>query len=291
MENSNLSLRKIFRIAKCEYIKWIANPRLIIMIVMLIFIKSCAIDPLLEHCIKMNSKINIIEVFIAIANSNMLLLIIPAVYLVLMSDFPKTDGNSLFYIIRCGKLNWLLGQLLFAVMTIISFLGIILIGIILLSARDGFIGNEWSDVITKYNSMFPNDSYSFVSQLIEGRIYNQMMPFIAFINSFLLIGSYLFFIDMILTISFLLNNKALGIFINSAVMAIGTALVFIETKSMWLLPNANSLIGLHYTNIYRKPIQPVYVSYIYYFVINIVFILISIRLMKKYNIADVKDEE
>ncbi|MCI7444330.1 MAG: hypothetical protein MSA89_14840 [Clostridium sp.] len=291
MENKKVSIKKILTIASVEYTKWICNSKMIVLLVMLIFIKSCAIDPLLEHCEKMNEKINIIEPFIAIGNSNMLLLIIPAVFLVLMSDFPKTDGNSLFYIIRCGKINWFLGQIVFALMSILSFLGAIFLLTIILSVGKVYIGTSWSDVITKYNTLFPDDSYSFASQLIVGRIFNQMSLLKAFIHTFLLISSYLFLIILILIVFFLVNHKEIGTFINSIIMALGSAFTFIETKIMWVMPTANSLIGLHYTEIFRKPIMPVYISYLYFFIVNVILIILCLKLIKNYNISNIKDDE
>lgn len=72
----------------------------------------------------------------------------------------------------------------------IIFLGAIFLLTIILSVGKGYIGTSWSNVITKYNTLFPDDSYSFASQLIVGRIFNQMSLLKAFIHTFLLISSY-----------------------------------------------------------------------------------------------------
>ena len=123
-----MEVRKILSTARTEYVKWITNPRMIILGVMLIFINDFAVSPLLKNAEDMNSPLNILEPFIAVANSQLLILIIPAVYLTLISDFPRTDGNTLFFLLRTGKLNWLLGQVLFVIMTIFTFVGVVFAG-------------------------------------------------------------------------------------------------------------------------------------------------------------------
>lgn len=42
----------------------------------------------------------VLESFIAMTNSKFLVMIIPAVFMLLISDFPKTDGNTMFYILK-----------------------------------------------------------------------------------------------------------------------------------------------------------------------------------------------
>ena len=87
-----ISLRKIWAVARTEWLKWVCNPRMIIIPVLTVFIYSYAITPLLERSEKMGEPLNLLEPLIAVGNSGMLTLIIPLVFLTLMSDFPKTDG-------------------------------------------------------------------------------------------------------------------------------------------------------------------------------------------------------
>ena len=96
--------------------------------VLLIFIYSFIIEPLSLHAIKMNSPLNILEPFIATVNSEILMIIVPAVFMALFSDFPRTDGNTLFFLQRIGKLNWILGQILYSLMAIVTYVVAIFMG-------------------------------------------------------------------------------------------------------------------------------------------------------------------
>lgn len=46
---NRINLRAIWNTARSEFIKWITNPRIIIVGVMLVFIKGFALTPLLER--------------------------------------------------------------------------------------------------------------------------------------------------------------------------------------------------------------------------------------------------
>ena len=92
----NFSLKQSFFCARAEFIKWICDARMIILGVLLIFIYSFAIEPLKSNAELMGEPLNILEPFIAIANSGAILLIIPLVFLTLIADFPKIDTCLLY---------------------------------------------------------------------------------------------------------------------------------------------------------------------------------------------------
>jgi len=151
----NFSLKQSFFCARAEFIKWICDARMIILGVLLIFIYSFAIEPLKSNAELMGEPLNILEPFIAIANSGAILLIIPLVFLTLIADFPKIDTNTVFYIMRVGRLNWLFGQLLKLIFMALSYLAVIFLGAVLPMLSDGFWYNGWSNVATKFSSRFP----------------------------------------------------------------------------------------------------------------------------------------
>ena len=247
----NFSIKKSLSVAKTEYLKWLLNPRMIIVLIMLIFIKTCAIDPLISRSIEMKSKLNILEPFIAIGNSGVILLIVPLAFLTLISDFPRTDGNTLFFITRTGKNNWLIGQIVFFFMSILSFFTTIMIGSVVPIITKSFSSNSWSDVVTKYDTMFPQKAGGFASELVPGNLYNQMSPVSAALQTYLLLILYMFVLALIMLLFNLLKMKTLGIFTAGVVIAFGVAGCSLKASIMWLFPMANSIIWLHYTEYYR----------------------------------------
>lgn len=281
--SKRIQLMKILSIAVYEYVRWITNPKCIIIIVMAIFSKALCIDPLIERAIKFNGELNVLEPFIAVGNSGMLVMLMPAVYLVLMSDFPKLENNSLFFLIRSGKINWLIGQMIFSIMSILSFLLITFFLICTFSINNSIISTSWSEVTRLYVSRFPNEYDSFASQLLPSNLYNQLNIIPTFFYTFSLMTLYLFLLSEILLMFRISALGNAGMFANLCVIAIGAATCSIKSNLLWLFPMGNTIIWLHYTEIMKETVMPILYSYLYFIFFIIILIIICIRLTNKTN--------
>ena len=111
MEHGKFSISKIWHIAKMEYIKLIMDPRMILIVAALVFAYQFITVPLLQNAAMMGKPINVYEPFVALLNSNFMILLVPAVFLAIMSDYPRIDGNTLFVVQRAGKGNWFFGKM------------------------------------------------------------------------------------------------------------------------------------------------------------------------------------
>lgn len=256
------SLRKIWGVARTEFVGWITNPRVIILGVLLIFIKGLVIDPLTARAEKFGDTMIVFEPFIAVGNSGALTLFIPLVFLVLFSDYPKLGGNSLFYISRTGKKNWLCGQILFLIMAIAAFMAAILVTSMLFSG--GHFGTEWSEAVRKYAAQFPDEAYNFDSQLLPSNLYNQIPMMTALWQTSLLLGMYLLSLALIIYMLKMLLSSSVGLAGALLVMAIGTATTSLYSPIKWAFPMANTIIWLHYEEILSKPIYPMWASFAYF---------------------------
>lgn len=278
-----ISLRKSLSCAFVETGKWILDARMIIIPVLLIFIYSFAIEPLLANASLMGEKLNIFEPFAAVANSGAILLIVPLCFLTLISDYPKIDNNTIFYIFRTGRLNWLTGQLLRLVIMALFYLGTIFIGSVVPVLFRGYFGNYWSKAATSFAVVFPEYSSNFGVQLLPENLYNQMSVFSAAIESYLLVFAYLLVLGLILLLFSLLKKKTLGFIISGSIIAIGTTLCSIKSDLMWGTPMAHSIIWLHYTKYYRSPVVPLWVSCLYFCAIIAVLVLMCYISVRQFN--------
>jgi hypothetical protein len=86
-------------------------------------------------------------------------------------------------------------------------------------------------------------------------------------------SDYLFLLVLILYFFKLKGFKATGIFIVFAIIGLSVATCSLRSDVMWYFPMANTIVWLHYTEILREPVVPIYRSYLY-FVITIVLLLI-----------------
>ncbi len=281
----------VFRVAKNEYIKWIRNPKMIILLVMLIFAYDYVIMELIEASDKMGEGLQIFEGFIGISNSQLLLMIIPIVFVGLMGDFPRVDGNAMFYIYRVGKTKWLLGQMLFSAMASATYL-ITLVGfsVITLAGR-GFLQNAWSDVTTRYYIFAPNDYMSLVANLTTGRLYNNVTVYEALFNIIGLMFLFMVLICSMLLVSFLCKMHTLGIIVTVGLLCIGNVLAYMENGIRWFFPTAHAILEIHNDPIYKKPIMDIGVSYIYYLVLIILIFMLAYMVLDKYDFTKIQEWE
>lgn len=256
------NIRKIWGVARTEYLNWITNPRIIILGVLLVFIKTLAIDPLAARAEKFGDTMIIFEPYIAVGNSSVLSMFTPLVFLILLSDYPRLGGNALFYISRTGKKNWLCGQIIFLIMAIITFEMAILAASMLLSG--GHFGAEWSETVRKYLALFPDEIKSFDSALLPSNLYNQIPMIRALWQTLVFQLMNLLVLALIIYLMKILFLNVAGLVGALLVMGLGAATASSYSPIRWAFPMANTILWMHYTDILRKPIYPMWASFLYF---------------------------
>ena len=259
----------VWKIAKNEYIRWICNPRMIVFFGMLIFVQSYVVEEMLAHSEKMCMQIGIFEIFIAVANSTELCILIPAVYLLLNGDFPRRDGNTLLYVYRAGRYEWLLGQILMSVLSILTYLGAVLAFCIFSGIRHCYTKNQWSDVVTKYT--------------ITGRLYNNFTPFQAFFFSISLLFCMLFFLSMLKLFFFLFGKATAGVAVGGCLIGFGWIFSLLDLKIKWIFPLSHAVEWQHCDEIFRTMIVSMQQSYLYFGILSMIFVFVSILLVEHFN--------
>lgn len=276
----------IISVARTEYLKWLTDPRVIIVGILLVFMRTLAVEPLLERATKFGEKMSIFEPFVAIGNSGMLVMLMPCVFLILISDYPKMTGNLLFFIKRTGKMNWFLGQLLFLAMAIVSFLLFVLIGSIVIS--NGSFSLNWSDTVSKYDARFPSEALNFTSQLLPSNLYNQLSLTSAVLQTFVLVSLYLFMLSLIVYFFKLIHIQNVGLFVAVFIVATGVMTCSLKVSSMWAFPMANTIVWLHYEEILSKQIFPVWYSYAYFCIAIIIGLAVNTVAVKRLQFFNIE---
>lgn len=277
----DISLRKIFLCAKTSLIKWLLDPKMIIFAAAMLFAYNYVAIPLIGLSEELGVSLNVFESFIALGNSGMILLILPIVFMVLISDFPRIDKNTLFVISRTGKSNWLIGQLLQLVVmaALFMFVTVIVSALFVLSVSE--FDTDWSYITKTYIAENPDKQNAFVSELLPENLYNQFPLTTVLLHTITLIFLYLIVLGLLFVIGALLGKKFLGVLLSGTMIVIGTILGAIKSELMWLFPMANSVTWLHYTKYLRKPIVPLSTSYLYFGIIIVLLIIVAFRLNRK----------
>ena len=149
-----LNVRNMLLVARSEYIKWLMNPRMVMLLVILVPIRELIILPMLRAAQEMNQPLNIFESCIAAVNSGWIILLMPLAYIVLISSFPTADDNMMFYISRMGRKNWILGEMLFQVLSAATYCLVMMSATLVQTANHSFLANGWSIPVTDYDKVF-----------------------------------------------------------------------------------------------------------------------------------------
>ena len=252
-----INLKTAFSCALTDFRKWILNSRMIILAALAVFIYVFAVKPLSENAEIMGKPLNALEPYIAALNSGSLLLIIPLGFLAVSSDFPKTDGSLMFSIIRTGRLNWLVGQLINLAMMCAAYLAFIFTASVI--------------------------STAFGALLLPKNLFNHLSLIEAVFQSTAFVFVYLFLLGMILLFFTIIGKKTAGVVLCGGLIAAGSALCSIRAELMWGLPMANSVVWLHFTEFRREPVYPIWCSWVYFTVIIISLVILGLLSLNKFD--------
>lgn len=203
----NISMRKILRVCQGECYHFLCSGRFALVLVVWVFAYQFITVPLLQNTEKMQASLLAIEPYIALINSNFMILVMPVLFLVLLSDFPRVDANAYFYLVRAGKTNWVLGQLLYAVVITMIYLFIQFLGMLVPMFGKGSWGNEWSPVITDFAREFPEYAQNPGAVSIQPQLYYHVSPWEAVLVGSAFLAAYLYFLLQIKLLCYLLRVK------------------------------------------------------------------------------------
>lgn len=260
-----MNARKIVLHARMEYSLWLTNPRMSILLVLLVLIHSMVIQPLAQAGGQIGVRFHLLEPLAALCNSTLILLILPLGFLILMAGFPRMDRGFLLQLYRVGRLNWVLGELLYLCMAAATYLGVVLLGTALCSLPYAPITSPgWSAVATDYVDILGESALKSAIALLPKNLYQQMGPGAAVAGSFLLLFLCLVLMGAILLAASLLRINSLGIAVDAALLLVGAGFVILDSPWMWGFPCAHALIWLHYNPYFRTPVCPLWVSGLYF---------------------------
>ena len=176
--------------------------------------------------------------------------------------------------------------MLFVIYAIFTFLGFVIIGSIIVS--DGRLLGRWSDAVTKYNAMFPDEAGNFASQLIPSNLYNQISMWNALLQTTALMVAYLFLLTLVIYFFKEIHIQSFGLFASIIVISAGVVTTSLNSRVMWALPMANTIVWLHYDRILEKTAVPVWYSYVYFVVAIAVMLALNLMAVRRLELLNIE---
>lgn len=149
----------------------------------------------------------------------------------------------------------------------------------------------WSMVVKRFDLLFPEEAGGFASELVPPNLYNQMTPFSALAQTFVLLFCYLVTVLLVMLLFGQKNHRAVCFLAASGIIGFGVFFTSIKTAAMWVFPMANAIVWLHFTEIYRDAVMPTEYSYIYFGVIIVLLIAANLFCAGGINAASMEETE
>lgn len=132
--------------------------------------------------------INVLEAFVIAGNNYNTAMFLVLGWLLVISEAPFVNNNSLYLIYRTNKKNWNIAMILYIFLQAVIYYGIIASCTVLFSVSRGFLGNIWSnplisltknaDKITEFNVYFPYGSFIKEVSIFQAFLYTWLLCFL-----------------------------------------------------------------------------------------------------------------
>lgn len=260
---------KIWTVCKKEYLRWLFNPKWFMIFLLVIPIRECVLLPLIQVSKQSGELINVLEPCIGMVNSGLVVFLLPLGYLVLMMEFPGIDANMSWYIYRIGRKNWILGEMLFQVLSAVSYLAFFSVICIVHVWNIGFWGNGWSFVVTGAGGTYTAEERFIIGNIVPLNLFYQMPPYKAFILSYALLFLSLLVWSSMMSVAALYAKRVYAIAGIVVSLVLGMGLGGSQLKWFFLLEH--SVLSMHFQKYFRDYVFSPYYSLAVFLALLIVF--------------------
>ncbi len=277
-------LKSSFLFAWEQYKSWLLNPRILLAIYLIVFINQSITIKMLALCDETGYSLNLAEPLALIFSKSVYTVAIPMIFIALMTDFPKTNG-SIFYIYRMSRKSWIFGELIFAMISSLTYILLLISGTFLCCLGRCNSANEWSDYTTKMYIEYPQLYSQNTSLAVESSVYTQGKPYEVIMYSAVIIFLYIMLLNLIIMLFKLLNRNVIGVIIASAITFFGLASDSGASDLMWLFPITHTVFGWHFNEFFREQFFTLTGSFIYLIILIAVLLTVNLIAAKKARLS------
>lgn len=279
-------LRRIWKTAWSEYRRFIFSKSFVILIFSIIFIMEEIVAKIKSLSLQTGVPAGKTEAFLLIMSHPEYAMLLPLVFIVILSNFPDSCSSRIYIMIRSDRVSWLLGELLYACLSGLTCMLVLLLTSILWMGKAGQFMNQWSDFMTVFFQMFPEE-YTYNSAFfIQASTVAQGTPLRVLLQGLCLMLGNMICIALLLALFKMLGKKWVGLITAIMITIIGAAGCYYFGNLKWIFPMAHAIYGLHFVEFYAKPECYLWWSYLYYFIISMILLVSALILVKHIRIGD-----
>lgn len=273
-------MSKILSVIIYEFFETIRQPKNLLVLFFLVVLYESDLSPIKDICHETGFTLNLFEAFILMCTRSINIILIPLIFIVLMSGFPNCKADY-FRMVRISRREWLIGEISFLFLISLVMMIILLIGTIVPIINCVNTSNRWSAFMTSLNDRFPEIYMHNARVTLDASIITHSLPLSALVYSFLIMWMNLMICGSLMLLGAVTSKRMTFLTAALASAFIGGCSTYFKSGIKWIFPIAHTQLGLHFNSIFSKVNFPVYMSYIYLAAVIVVIIGVCGRLIKK----------
>ncbi len=294
-------IKRAWRTALYQFRQWRGNTRIITAFVLTFILCFILSDSYITYAEKYGYSIQFMEAFIwSFGDANNILLLSLLAY-VIFSDMPMINTYTPYILVRENRREWLWGQVIYIVVTIIIFMSFVLASTGILTARISYPGNVWSKASValayagKKNEM---------SVPVSIRTLQMSRPFQTALSVYMLVVLYLVTIIFIMMLFNIIKGHRVGMAASLTFAVFGLLLNPANISKLFNLPEelyykANVIVGwisplnhatFHMHSFGYDDLPKMYQSVLIFMVLIIILSVFIDRAFRKYSFSFVGTE-
>ena len=276
-------LHKMFSVTKNELISLIHKPKLLLIIFSVLFMIDSVAKPMKDLSIELGYRLNIAEPFIFVTSKGINLVIIPLIFIAIISDFPSFENSGYFSMIRNGRYAWYWGEVIFSIVVSLCYIIILFSAMAIYCADNSFIGNNRSDYTLKTYKEYP-DVFLYGTMFLDTSVYTQGTPIEILIQTLILLTLYIFILIQLMMFFKLIGKKSFGIIIAVGLTFVGLPSYATTSEIRWIFTITHTAYNWHFNEFFAQPYCKLSTSYIYFLTLIIFLVTANLLLTKKIRI-------
>lgn len=225
------------------------------------------------------------EPFVLLCTRHANIILIPIMYIVLLSEFPCCS-TQYFQMIRTGKKQWFFGEMFFVLTSSLLIVLIIFASSMLCMGKQLAQGSEWSMYMTKMRELFPEKYNSNTQLFLDASTIAHGKTSGVLLYTVLMMWLYLAIIGTLLIFGTMIAKKTAAMISACSLTVIGGTAIYFGDQLKWLFPPAHLEFGLHFDSIFSKVDFSLEGSLVYISAILIALVILCLSSLKRLRIGE-----
>lgn len=278
-------MKKSILIFRAESSYLLHRSKMLLLLFLLVIFYEGILSPVKNLSSDTGLNLHFGEPFILLCTRHANIVLIPMMYIILLSEFPCCS-TQYFQMIRTSKKQWFFGELLFVFVSSFLIVFIILASSMLCMKNQLTYSNEWSMYMTQMRMLFPENYNGNAQLFLDASTIAHGKASDVLLYTFFMMWMYLAITGIILIYGTIMVRKTAALLSVCSLTVIGGTAIYFGGQLKWLFPPAHLEFGLHFNSIFSKVDFSLAGSIFYISAILIVLVIICLSSLKRLRIGE-----